>query len=151
MAQIASGVPASELAGDTLRLRVLPATLVCTPSSGQRAAAPPSGNSVFLVDDDECGLHHDYKKWLEALAPHAPISQYEHNRTGEACPEACPKEQRRRPPEAGSQKRLHSADHGPRRAAVVAVTNGRLDFGTWERIPYEESAATVGSAGSGCK
>ena len=42
--------------------------------------------SVF-VNDDESGLHHDYEVWLERLAPHAPISQYQHNRTGEACPE----------------------------------------------------------------
>ena len=42
--------------------------------------------SVF-INDDEYGLHQDYEKWLEGLAPHAPISQYQHNRTGEACPE----------------------------------------------------------------
>ena len=42
--------------------------------------------SVF-INDDEYGLHQDYEKWLEALAPHAPITQYQHNRTGEACPE----------------------------------------------------------------
>jgi thiamine phosphate synthase YjbQ (UPF0047 family) len=42
--------------------------------------------SVF-VNDDESGLHHDYEVWLERLAPHAPIDQYWHNRTGEACPE----------------------------------------------------------------
>ena len=42
--------------------------------------------SVF-INDDERGLHADYEKWLEALAPHAPVSQYQHNRTGEACPE----------------------------------------------------------------
>lgn len=41
--------------------------------------------SVF-INDDERGLHADYEKWLEGLAPHAPISQYQHNRTGEACP-----------------------------------------------------------------
>ena len=43
--------------------------------------------SVF-INDDEYGLHQDYEKWLEGLAPHAPISQYQHNRTGEACPES---------------------------------------------------------------
>jgi len=42
--------------------------------------------SVF-INDDESGLHHDYEVWLEGLAPHAPTSQYQHNRTGEACPE----------------------------------------------------------------
>jgi thiamine phosphate synthase YjbQ (UPF0047 family) len=40
--------------------------------------------SVF-INDDESGLHHDYEVWLEELAPHAPIDQYQHNRTGEAC------------------------------------------------------------------
>jgi thiamine phosphate synthase YjbQ (UPF0047 family) len=40
-----------------------------------------------FINDDESGLHHDYEVWLEKLAPHAPISQYQHNRTGEACPE----------------------------------------------------------------
>jgi thiamine phosphate synthase YjbQ (UPF0047 family) len=42
--------------------------------------------SVF-INDDESGLHSDYDKWLKGLAPHAPVSQYQHNRTGEACPE----------------------------------------------------------------
>ena len=42
--------------------------------------------SVF-INDDEYGLHQDYEVWLEKLAPHAPISQYRHNDTGEACPE----------------------------------------------------------------
>jgi thiamine phosphate synthase YjbQ (UPF0047 family) len=40
-----------------------------------------------FTNDDESGLHHDYEVWLEALAPHAPTSQYQHNRTGGACPE----------------------------------------------------------------
>ena len=39
------------------------------------------------INDDQRGLHQDYEKWLEGLAPHAPVSQYLHNRTGEACPE----------------------------------------------------------------
>jgi thiamine phosphate synthase YjbQ (UPF0047 family) len=41
----------------------------------------------MFINDDESGLHHDYEVWLERLAPHAPIDQYQHNRTGEACPE----------------------------------------------------------------
>ena len=49
--------------------------------------------SVF-INDDEYGLHQDYEKWLEGLAPHAPISQYQHNRTGE---DACPSSQDRLP------------------------------------------------------
>jgi thiamine phosphate synthase YjbQ (UPF0047 family) len=89
--------------------------------------------SVF-INDDESGLHHDYEMWIERLAPHAPISQYQHNRTGE---DACPG--RTGPPTrtlSGTQ--LSVARDGARRAAVVAVTDGRLDFGTWERIFYGE-------------
>ena len=75
--------------------------------------------SVF-INDDEYGLHQDYEKWLEELAPHAPISQYEHNRTGEDNADA------------------HLKRQIMGREVVVAVTNGRLDFGTWERIFYGE-------------
>ena len=75
--------------------------------------------SVF-INDDEHGLHNDYEKWLEALAPHAPISQYQHNRTGEDNADA------------------HLKRQVMGREVVVAVTNGRLDFGTWERIFYGE-------------
>jgi secondary thiamine-phosphate synthase enzyme len=75
--------------------------------------------SVF-INDDERGLHHDYEKWLERLAPHAPTSQYQHNRTGEDNADA------------------HLKRQVMGREVVVAVTNGRLDFGTWERIFYGE-------------
>ena len=75
--------------------------------------------SVF-INDDEYGLHQDYEKWLEELAPHAPISQYQHNRTGEDNADA------------------HLKRQIMGREVVVAVTNGRLDFGTWERIFYGE-------------
>ena len=75
--------------------------------------------SVF-INDDESGLHQDYEKWLEALAPHAPTSQYQHNRTGEDNADA------------------HLKRQVMGREVVVAVTNGRLDFGTWERIFYGE-------------
>ena len=75
--------------------------------------------SVF-INDDEGGLHHDYEVWLERLAPHAPISQYQHNRTGEDNADA------------------HLKRQIMDRAVVVAVTNGRLGFGTWERIFYGE-------------
>jgi secondary thiamine-phosphate synthase enzyme len=75
--------------------------------------------SVF-INDDERGLHHDYEKWLEELAPHAPTSQYQHNRTGEDNADA------------------HLKRQVMGREVVVAVTNGRLDFGTWERIFYGE-------------
>jgi secondary thiamine-phosphate synthase enzyme len=75
--------------------------------------------SVF-INDDESGLHHDYEVWLEELAPHAPISQYQHNRTGEDNADA------------------HLKRQIMGREVVVAVTDGRLDFGTWERIFYGE-------------
>jgi secondary thiamine-phosphate synthase enzyme len=75
--------------------------------------------SVF-INDDEYGLHQDYEKWLEELAPHAPTSQYLHNRTGEDNADA------------------HLKRQVMGREVVVAVTNGRLDFGTWERIFYGE-------------
>jgi secondary thiamine-phosphate synthase enzyme len=75
--------------------------------------------SVF-INDDEYGLHQDYEKWLEELAPHAPTSQYLHNRTGEDNGDA------------------HLKRQIMGREVVVAVTNGRLDFGTWERIFYGE-------------
>jgi len=75
--------------------------------------------SVF-INDDEGGLHRDYEKWLEAIAPHAPTSQYEHNRTGEDNADA------------------HIKRQVMGREAVVAVSEGRLDFGTWEQIFYGE-------------
>jgi secondary thiamine-phosphate synthase enzyme len=75
--------------------------------------------SVF-INDDEAGLHQDYEKWLENLAPHAPISQYQHNRTGEDNGDA------------------HLKRQIMGREVTVAVTGGRLDFGTWERIFYGE-------------
>lgn len=75
--------------------------------------------SVF-INDDESGLHHDYEKWLEKLAPHEPISQYQHNRTGEDNGDA------------------HLKRQVMGREVVVAVTNGQLDLGTWERIFYGE-------------
>ncbi len=75
--------------------------------------------SVF-INDDEHGLHQDYERWLEALAPHAPTSQYQHNRTGEDNADA------------------HLKRQVMGREVVVAVTDGRLDLGTWERIFYGE-------------
>lgn len=75
--------------------------------------------SVF-INDDESGLHHDYDVWLEKLAPHEPISQYQHNRTGEDNGDA------------------HLKRQVMGREVVVAVTGGKLDFGTWEQIFYGE-------------
>jgi thiamine phosphate synthase YjbQ (UPF0047 family) len=78
--------------------------------------------SVF-INDDEIGLHEDYERWLEELAPHAPISQYQHNRTGEdACPDC----------DRNADAHLKRQIMG--REVMVAVTNSRLDFGTWEQI-----------------
>src|SRR2546422_8115362 len=71
--------------------------------------------SVF-INDDESGLHADYEHWLEELAPHAPISQYRHNETGEDNADA------------------HLKRQVMGREVVVAVTAGRLDFGPWEQI-----------------
>ena len=76
-------------------------------------------SSVF-INDDEPGLHQDYDDWLERLAPHAPISQYRHNRTGEDNGDA------------------HLQRQVMGREVVVAITNGRLDFGPWEQIFYGE-------------
>jgi len=75
--------------------------------------------SVF-INDNESGLHHDYEVWLEKLAPHEPIGQYWHNRTGEDNADA------------------HMKRQVMGREVVVAVTNGKLDFGPWEQIFYGE-------------
>jgi secondary thiamine-phosphate synthase enzyme len=75
--------------------------------------------SVF-INDDESGLHEDYEAWLEQLAPHAPTSRYHHNLTGEDNADA------------------HLKRQIMGREVVVAVTQGRLDFGPWEQIFYGE-------------
>ena len=75
--------------------------------------------SVF-VNDAESGLHEDYQRWLERLAPHAPTDQYRHNGTGEDNGDA------------------HLKRQVMGREVVVAVTDGRLDFGPWEQIFYGE-------------
>ena len=75
--------------------------------------------SVF-INDNESGLHMDYEKWLEQLAPHEPVRQYRHNDTGEDNADA------------------HLKRQIMGREVTVAITNGSLDFGTWERIFYGE-------------
>jgi len=75
--------------------------------------------SVF-INDDESGLHADYEAWLEQLAPHEPVSRYRHNDTGEDNADA------------------HMKRQVMGREAVVAVTEGKLDFGPWEQIFYGE-------------
>jgi secondary thiamine-phosphate synthase enzyme len=75
--------------------------------------------SVF-INDDERGLHHDYEVFLEKLAPHEPVRNYRHNDTGEDNADA------------------HIKRQIMGREVVVAITGGRLDFGTWEQIFYGE-------------
>ncbi|PYV39839.1 MAG: secondary thiamine-phosphate synthase enzyme [Acidobacteria bacterium] len=75
--------------------------------------------SVF-INDHEAGLHQDYEKWLETLAPHEPVSQYQHNQTGEDNADA------------------HLKRQVMGREVVVAITSGKLDFGPWEQIFYGE-------------
>ena len=75
---------------------------------------------VYLVYFDEGGLQRDYEAWLERLAPHEPVSQYLHNRTGEDNADA------------------HLKRQVMGREVVVAVSEGRLDFGPWEQIFYGE-------------
>jgi secondary thiamine-phosphate synthase enzyme len=75
--------------------------------------------SVF-INDNESGLHQDFDKWLEKLAPHAPMDQYEHNETGENNADA------------------HLKRQIMGREVIVAITNGKLDFGPWEQIFYGE-------------
>jgi secondary thiamine-phosphate synthase enzyme len=75
--------------------------------------------SVF-INDDESGLHQDYDRWLEELAPHEPVSKYRHNDTGEDNADA------------------HLKRQVLGREVMVAITNGELDFGIWEQIFYGE-------------
>jgi secondary thiamine-phosphate synthase enzyme len=75
--------------------------------------------SVF-INDNESGLHKDYARWLEKFAPHEPIEQYDHNKTGEDNADA------------------HLKRQIMGREVVVAITDGELDFGPWEQIFYGE-------------
>jgi secondary thiamine-phosphate synthase enzyme len=75
--------------------------------------------SVF-INDDESGLHQDYEEWLETLAPHEPTARYRHNRTGEDNGDA------------------HLKRQIMGREVVVAITDGKLDFGPWEQVFYGE-------------
>lgn len=75
--------------------------------------------SVF-INDDESGLHEDYRKWLEELAPHEPVSKYRHNLTFEDNADA------------------HMKRQVMGREVVVAISEGELDFGPWEQIFYGE-------------
>jgi secondary thiamine-phosphate synthase enzyme len=75
--------------------------------------------SVF-INDDERGLHEDFARWLEQLAPHAPIKQWRHNDTGEDNADA------------------HIKRQVMGREVTVAITDAKLDFGPWEQIFYGE-------------
>ena len=75
--------------------------------------------SVF-INDNESGLHRDYVEWLEKLAPHSPVGQYRHNDSGEDNADA------------------HLKRQIMGREVVVAITDGMMDLGPWERIFYGE-------------
>jgi secondary thiamine-phosphate synthase enzyme len=75
--------------------------------------------SVF-INDDESGLHHDYEVWLEKLAPHDPVGHYRHNDTGED--------------NAAAHLRSLTVGH----EVIVPITQGKLDFGPWQRVFYGE-------------
>jgi secondary thiamine-phosphate synthase enzyme len=76
--------------------------------------------AAVYINDNESGLIEDYDDWLEKLAPHAPTSQYRHNRTGEDNADA------------------HMKRQIMGREVVVAITDGKLDFGPWEQVFYAE-------------
>ncbi|HEX6378071.1 MAG TPA: secondary thiamine-phosphate synthase enzyme YjbQ [Nitrososphaeraceae archaeon] len=76
--------------------------------------------SSIFINDNESGLHQDFEKWLENLAPHLPTKQYSHNDTGEDNADA------------------HLKRQIMGRETVVAITKGKLDFGPWEQIFYGE-------------
>ncbi|MBI2339638.1 MAG: YjbQ family protein [Deltaproteobacteria bacterium] len=105
-------------------VNITPAVTVALKKSGIREGlclvnAMHISASVF-INDDERGLHQDFEAFLEKLAPHEPIGQYRHNDTGEDNADA------------------HIKRQVMGREAVVAVTNGKLDFGPWEQIFYGE-------------
>src|SRR6476660_6585440 len=105
-------------------LNITPQITGCLAESGVREGlalinAMHITASVF-INDDESGLHQDYDRWLESLAPHEPTSQYLHNRTGEDNADA------------------HLKRQIMGREVVVAITAGKLDFGPWEQIFYGE-------------
>jgi secondary thiamine-phosphate synthase enzyme len=105
-------------------INITPKVNACLAESGVREGlalinAMHITASVF-INDDESGLHQDYDRWLEKLAPHEPTAQYLHNRTGEDNADA------------------HMKRQIMGREVVVAITAGKLDFGPWEQIFYGE-------------
>jgi len=103
---------------------ITPEVLQCLRDSGIKEGLalvnPMHITASVFINDDESGLHQDYDRWLERLAPHEPVSGYLHNRTGEDNADA------------------HMKRQLMGREVVVAITNGKLDFGTWEQIFYGE-------------
>ena len=113
-----------EIPGRRAFVNITPQVESCLRESGVREGlllcnAMHITASVF-INDDESGLHEDYERWLENLAPHEPVSRYFHNRTGEDNGDA------------------HLKRQVMGREVVVAVTGGKLDFGPWEKIFYGE-------------
>jgi len=112
-----------EVKGRREFINITPRVKECLKESGVREGlvlvnAMHITASVF-INDDEPGLHQDYDKWLEELAPHEPVNQYRHN-VGEDNADA------------------HMKRQVMGREVVVAITEGRLDFGPWEQIFYGE-------------
>ena len=105
-------------------INITPQVEACLRESGIREGLvlvnPMHITASVFINDDESGLHHDYEVFLERLAPHEPVGQYHHNRTGEDNADA------------------HIKRQVMGREVVVAVTAGKLDFGTWEQIFYGE-------------
>ena len=105
-------------------LNLTPQVLECVRASGIREGLclvnPMHITASVFINDDESGLHHDYEVWLEGLAPHDPVSQYWHNRTGEDNADA------------------HIKRQVMGREVVIAITDGMLDLGTWEQVFYAE-------------
>ena len=105
-------------------VNITPEVLQCLRESGIQEGLmlvnPMHITASVFINDDESGLHQDYDRWLEKLAPHEPVSGYLHNRTGEDNADA------------------HMKRQVMGREVVVAITNGRMDFGTWEQIFYGE-------------
>ena len=105
-------------------LNITPRVEACLQESGIKEGLvlvnPMHITASVFINDDESGLHHDYDQWLEKLAPHEPVNAYHHNRTGEDNADA------------------HMKRQVMGREVVVAVTEGKLDFGTWEQIFYGE-------------
>jgi len=113
-----------EIAGRRGLVNITPQVMDCIKESGIKEGLCLV-NAIFItssvfINDDESGLHKDMDDWLEGLAPHEPVSGYRHNRTGEDNADA------------------HLKRSVMGRETVVAITNGRLDFGTWEQIFYFE-------------